>query len=260
MEFSGFIETCSSSTSAQHVFDLLVEATGPAGYEKLGLFSLKRAASEAQAALEDEPSPIIVCNYPDKFRRQYEQERRDEVDPLLRATLGNLTPLIWGDVVGRMKLSPVQQMLCGERTEAGIFDEIICPVHAPDGRAFALRLARGQPGSCDPAHLGVLQVIAIHFYYAFAKHWKQPAQRVVTTPGLQDIAQSPLNETSILAKRERECLLWTARGKSASSISVILGLSENTVNFYVKNAMKKLGTTNRMVAVVSAVRSGLIKP
>lgn len=260
MEFSGFIETCSSSTSAQHVFDLLVEATGPAGYEKLGLFCLKRPASEAETALEDEPSPIIVCNYPDEFRRHYEQERRDEVDPLLRATSGNLTPLIWGEVVGRMKLSPVQQLLCRERTEAGIFDEIICPVHAPDGQAFALRLARSQPGSCDPAHLGVLQVIAIHFYYAFAKHWGPPAERAISNHGLQDNPQSALAHTSILAKREQECLLWTARGKSASSISVILGLSENTVNFYVKNAMKKLGTTNRMVAVVSAVRSGLIKP
>lgn len=242
------------------MFDLLVEAAGSAGYEKLGLFCLKRPASEAETALEDEPSPIIVCNYPDEFRRHYEQERRYVVDPLLRATSGSLTPFIWGEVVGRMKLSPVQQLLCRERTEAGIFDEIICPVHAPDGQAFALRLARGQPGSCDPAHLGVFQVIAIHFYYAFAKHWGPPAERSISNRGLQDNPQSALSHTSILAKREQECLLWTARGKSASSISVILGLSENTVNFYVKNAMKKLGTTNRMVAVVSAVRSGLIKP
>ncbi|MCU0895471.1 MAG: helix-turn-helix transcriptional regulator [Rhodospirillales bacterium] len=55
-------------------------------------------------------------------------------------------------------------------------------------------------------------------------------------------------------------MLWTARGKSASSISVILDIAENTVNFYVKNAMRKLGTTNRVVAVVLAVRAGLIKP
>ena len=51
-----------------------------------------------------------------------------------------------------------------------------------------------------------------------------------------------------------------AGGKSASSISVILGLSENTINFYVKNAMRKLGTTNRVVAVVLAVRAGIIQP
>ena len=78
--------------------------------------------------------------------------------------------------------------------------------------------------------------------------------------GLADEPQLEMPQASLLSKREQECMLWTARGKSASSISIILGLSENTINFYVKNAMKKLGTTNRVVAVVLAVRSGLIQP
>ncbi|MGB4819009.1 MAG: helix-turn-helix transcriptional regulator, partial [Saprospiraceae bacterium] len=64
----------------------------------------------------------------------------------------------------------------------------------------------------------------------------------------------------VLSERERECLLWTARGKSSWEISVIVGLSENTVSSYLKNAMKKLGTTNRVLAVVQAIKDGLIHP
>jgi DNA-binding CsgD family transcriptional regulator len=62
-----------------------------------------------------------------------------------------------------------------------------------------------------------------------------------------------------LSRRERECLAWTAQGKSSWDIGMILNISENTVNFHVKNAMRKLGTTSRTVAVVKAIRLNLIE-
>jgi DNA-binding CsgD family transcriptional regulator len=61
-----------------------------------------------------------------------------------------------------------------------------------------------------------------------------------------------------LSQRERDCLNWTAQGKSSWDIGMILAISENTVNFHVKNAMRKLGSTSRIVAVLKAVRLGLI--
>ncbi|MDF0522996.1 helix-turn-helix transcriptional regulator [Bradyrhizobium yuanmingense] len=36
------------------------------------------------------------------------------------------------------------------------------------------------------------------------------------------------------------------KGKSSWEIAKILNISENTVNFHLKNAIRKLGTTNRM--------------
>jgi LuxR family quorum-sensing system transcriptional regulator CciR len=102
--------------------------------------------------------------------------------------------------------------------------------------------------------------LAIHFYYAFARSSEKEAKNNDTNPGLSDVQKRGILKSQTLSQREAEVLLWTARGKSASSISIILGLSENTVNFYVKNAMRKLGTTNRVVAVVLAVRLGLIQP
>jgi LuxR family transcriptional activator of conjugal transfer of Ti plasmids len=61
-----------------------------------------------------------------------------------------------------------------------------------------------------------------------------------------------------LSDREKECLGWAAAGKSSWDIAVILSISENTVNFHVKNAMKKLGATRRTLAVVKAINLGLI--
>ncbi|MCA1379001.1 helix-turn-helix transcriptional regulator [Bradyrhizobium sp. IC4060] len=49
----------------------------------------------------------------------------------------------------------------------------------------------------------------------------------------------------VLSERERQCLRWVEEGKSSWAIGVILNVSENTVNFHVKNAMRKLETSSR---------------
>ena len=61
-----------------------------------------------------------------------------------------------------------------------------------------------------------------------------------------------------LSCRELEVLKWTADGKIASDIGMILGLSTRTVNFHISSAMKKLGANNKTSAVVMAAKSGLL--
>ena len=61
-----------------------------------------------------------------------------------------------------------------------------------------------------------------------------------------------------LSSRERACLGWAAQGKSSWDIGAILAISENTVNFHIKNAMRKLQTTSRTVAAIKAMQLGLI--
>ncbi|UPK20617.1 helix-turn-helix transcriptional regulator [Bradyrhizobium sp. 131] len=62
----------------------------------------------------------------------------------------------------------------------------------------------------------------------------------------------------VLSEREKQCLRWIEQGKSSWAIGVILNVSENTVNFHVKNAMRKLETISRTQCVVKARRLGLI--
>ncbi|WP_280950845.1 helix-turn-helix domain-containing protein [Rhizobium mesoamericanum] len=53
--------------------------------------------------------------------------------------------------------------------------------------------------------------------------------------------------------------MWVARGKSSWDIGIILGISENTVNFHIKNAMRKFDVASRTVAAVKAINLGIIK-
>lgn len=61
-----------------------------------------------------------------------------------------------------------------------------------------------------------------------------------------------------LSARETEVLNWLKAGKSSWDISMVLGISERTVNFHVYNVMRKLGALNRPQAVAIAVARGLI--
>lgn len=61
-----------------------------------------------------------------------------------------------------------------------------------------------------------------------------------------------------LTAREIEVLKWTADGKTSADISSLLEVSENTVNFHIKNAVTKLQTTNKTAATVRAAMLGLL--
>jgi LuxR family transcriptional regulator, quorum-sensing system regulator CviR len=61
-----------------------------------------------------------------------------------------------------------------------------------------------------------------------------------------------------LTGREREILLWLKEGKSTWDVSRILGISQDTVKFHLKNIYHKLNTTNRSHAIAVALGNKLI--
>jgi DNA-binding CsgD family transcriptional regulator len=63
-----------------------------------------------------------------------------------------------------------------------------------------------------------------------------------------------------LTDRERDCLLWTARGKTAWEVGQILVISEETVLFHLKNTTRKLCVFSKHHAVVKAIVQGYILP
>ncbi|KQV83759.1 LuxR C-terminal-related transcriptional regulator [Rhizobium sp. Root1220] len=70
---------------------------------------------------------------------------------------------------------------------------------------------------------------------------------------------NPVEQPSeALSSREIECLRWSAAGKSSDEIAIILDLSPHTVAGYLKSAMRKLDSVNRMQAVARAFRYRLL--
>lgn len=64
--------------------------------------------------------------------------------------------------------------------------------------------------------------------------------------------------TSLLSRRERDCLLWLAQGDRTKQISGRLGIAEATVSEYIDSARRKLGARTRPELVAKAILHGLI--
>jgi DNA-binding NarL/FixJ family response regulator len=63
---------------------------------------------------------------------------------------------------------------------------------------------------------------------------------------------------SRLTDRELELLGYLARGLSNRAIAAKMSISENTVKYYMKNILQKLGAQNRTEAVAFALQAGLV--
>lgn len=61
------------------------------------------------------------------------------------------------------------------------------------------------------------------------------------------------------SQRELEVLKWTAEGKNVAEISLILAISEHTVNFHRKNMKNRFKVSNKAPIACYAAAIGLIQ-
>lgn len=63
-----------------------------------------------------------------------------------------------------------------------------------------------------------------------------------------------------LSPREKECLIWAAKGLSDHDIGALLAISSSTVTSYMKNVRHKFEVRTKIQAVAIAVFCGIIHP
>jgi DNA-binding CsgD family transcriptional regulator len=121
-------------------------------------------------------------------------------------------------------------------------------LHLPGGKHFVLAVDRSDPLPSDDLKLtrmlADLQLLAVY---------TQEAAIRVLGP-----SATPLASTVHLTVREREVLKWTRDGKSAWAVGEILGMSEVTVRFHLRNVATKLEVSGKHLAVLKAMSLGLI--
>ena len=83
----------------------------------------------------------------------------------------------------------------------------------------------------------IMDVVSPHFHLAYlrshAPHHSLPSQP----------------PSAALTKREQEIMKWVTAGKTNWEISMILGVSLNTIKFHLKNIYDKVGADNRWTAI-----------
>ena len=181
---------------------------------------------------------IILVHYPDAWQQHYRAKRYIDIDPTIEGITHRNAPYAWDQL---SSLDVQRRQLFDDVRDLGVVGGLTVPIHLADGTTF---LASFGARARDAAqrHGPLLSLIAAQFLERYAALSGPPAPSLKLTP------------------RERDCLTWTARGKSAWEIGVLLSISENTVNFHIKHACAKLASHGRMQGVVRAIMLGLISP
>ena len=241
MEIFEFVEHSNRTKSPSDLFDLLLSAAEREGFDRVAYGALNY---REPLHLPDNPAPAVAMNFPDDWRDHYFERGYDEIDPVVALTPTIARPFLWTWLQQRFDLKIKQRLIFDEARAAGLNNGISVPLHGAWGRVAVLSFASRSTDSEPEAKLGRLNALASQFHVAFTDMSEGPRAQ-----------EMPVH----LSRRERDCLMWTAQGKSSWDIGMILNISGNTVNYHVKNAMRKLETTSRTVAVVKALRLNLIE-
>ncbi len=115
------------------------------------------------------------------------------------------------------------------------------------------------PVSAEPGHTGVFVLSGTEL--AAGAHEIEELH-LACFEMFQAVAQvraNSLTSAASISRREIECLMLTAAGRTSEDIARILGLSIHTANQYLTTAGAKLDAVNRTQAVAKAIRLGLIE-
>lgn len=235
MGLDDFIEKSNSCQSKQELVALFNRAISDLGYD---FYACGVSPNHRLFDLENS-SPAVLVQYPDDWQKHYFERNYIAIDPIIARSAHSRLPFLWNELPN---LTDIQRQMFNEAKEAHLGNGICVPVHGPYGETFVISLASSHP-DVDPQQAKArLHLLVTQFHAAFLS-----LSGAESEPAVQ------------LTARERECLAWSARGKSSWDIGMILNISEHTVNYHLKHAMERLSVNNRIMAVVKAIRMGLIE-
>jgi DNA-binding CsgD family transcriptional regulator len=210
--------------------------------ERLGFQTVSAMVAVDQPGLA--PEFVTVHNTPMAFEGQFDNELVGQRDPVMQHCKRNTMPIVWTQKTyldqGAINLWEVQ-------AQYGYRNGIAMALHMPDGRHFMLGVDRDE---ALPSDAGELTRIVADLQL-FAVHAQDTALRILVSEGAQP-------ECPALTPRELEVLRWTMDGKTAKAIGVLLNITERTAVAHLQNAMMKLNVNSKHLAVLKALRLGLI--
>lgn len=238
-----FVEASNAARSTAEIFALLAEVGAEQGYDRVAYGALTAHDVYDPTGW---PAPAIALNYPEDWVAHYFANGYQRLDPIVVHTPSLWRPFQWAGLPSLVTLTPEQDRFMNQSREAGLNNGLSIPLHGPFGAVSVVCFASStETAEKSAINSAAFNLIATQFSFVYSELAANGRGRA---PGIT------------LSPREQDCLAWSARGKSSWDIGAILDISENTVNFHIKSAMAKLGSHNRTVAIVKAIRLGLIVP
>lgn len=228
------VPLCEATDEAM-LHDSLCHAAHRLGFDHFAVSLTQRPGSAG-------PSGFLVHDYPDNWANIYVTFDLAGQDPVRRACDRRVTGFEWGRIDKIIPMTRSDRQMLAVGRDVGIADGYTVPRHLPGNASgscsFVVRPDRILPH--DKLH-------AAEIVGAFALASAVRIANLLPSPGLP-----------VLSDRQRECLLWSARGKTSAETALILGITEETVVQHLKVARERYDVHCKQSLVLSALFDGLI--
>ncbi len=186
------------------------------------------------------PRTFYYCNFPEEWINFYCSENSTSLDLILKHCYFPGSLRVWDD-----KCAGEGETVMQTARQFGVFQGISTSAMAQNRAKGILLFA-----SSDPINIVKLTTeLELKLQYLLELS-------LTTLIRLNDI--SMVSVKLELSDREREILKWVAEGKTSAEISLILSISQHTVNFHQKKMQKRLNAPNKTQIASYAAAMGLI--
>jgi LuxR family transcriptional regulator, quorum-sensing system regulator LasR len=186
---------------------------------------------------------FVLTNYDHQWCSMYSVYRYCDIDPIVRHCYSTHFPMLWDK---SNYSSPSQAIMYKHAESFGLNSGVAFPIHGANGEFGMMNFATNTPISkIKKEHISnSIPILSIFKDYVFesSKSFNN---------------NLPYHSTQ-LTPREKEVINWCAAGKTSWEVSRILSCSESTINFHLSNIRNKFNVGSTQLAVVKALRSGLI--
>lgn len=184
------------------------------------------------------PAPCMRNSFPEAWNQHFKQHYDHQDNPVIEHCRHSVLPVLWS----RSLFSPLLT-LWDDLCDFGMQHGFSQAVHDPRGIISIFCFVRSQVITPQEFYekAGSMLWLTYRTHALFAESllttWRQPSR---------------------LTPRERDILKWSAEGKTAAEIAMIIELSERTVNFHIQSAISKMGVKSKLAAVIQAIKRGLL--
>jgi DNA-binding CsgD family transcriptional regulator len=223
------------SASIDNLHEALAGAARDMGFDRFAL------SLEIGRGVECGTS-VLIHDYPPGWADIYVSFNLAETDPVIRASEQSLLTFRWAQLPKMVPMARDEILTFEMGQRHGLADGLSVPRHLPGSMTGCCTFAVGADTPMPNDNIVVADALGAA---AIAR-----ARHLSGWP-------APLPETK-LTDRQRDCVLWAARGKTDWEISRILEIGRETVIQHLSDARRRYDTNNRASLILCALFDGVI--
>jgi LuxR family quorum-sensing system transcriptional regulator CciR len=227
-----FVAAAAKADDMTNLRSLIADAVRDLGFEHFAILHHVRLGIP-----EDES--VRLTNYPVDWVG-YVREQSKLPDPVLRAAERLSSGFKWDQLDSLVQMTAAEIEYMAQAARYGIAQGFTVPNHVPGETFGSCNFAVREDRPFPDASVSAAQALGNFAFEAARRLVKQKPGEIYLRP-------SPLSD------RQRECLLFVARGKSDSVIAQLLDIRPKTVNEHIEAAKRRYAVATRSQLLVRAL-------